>query len=111
MIKKSISISLLAILMAFSPFSFSLDLQQAKSQGLVGEKLNGYLGSPSSGISAEVKSLIQDINSKRKRKYSEIAKKVGKSISMIEKLAGEKAQSKTKRGQYVQSSSGQWKKR
>ncbi len=106
--KKNVMGLVFGALMAVSQISFALSLSEAKTDGLVGEMTNGYLGSPSSGASAEVKALMKDINGKRKAKYIEISKKVGKSVSVIEKLAGEKAQAKTKSGQYVQSSSGRW---
>jgi len=97
-------------LFLFAPLAHALDLQEAKHAGLVGEQANGYLGAPGEKVSAEVSALIQDINAKRKQKYREIAKKVGKSLTVVEKLAGEKAQSKTKPGHYIRDAGGRWSK-
>lgn len=104
-----LSLSLLTIL--FSSASFAMDLSSAKAKGLVGEQTNGYLGSPKGKPSGDVAALIRDINAKRKAKYQQVAAKVGKSLSIVEQLAGEKAQSKTQAGHYVQTSSGKWIKR
>lgn len=88
--------------------SMAMSLQQAKEMGMVGETQSGYLGSVSSAASVEVKSMVADINKKRKVKYQEIARKTGTSITAVEKLAGKKAVSKTPAGRYIQSQSGKW---
>ena len=109
--KHIFTISLFALFILAAPFSFALDLSEAKSKGLVGETINGYLASPKGKPNDAVAALIKDINAKRKAKYQEVAKKVGKPISVIETLAGEKAQAKTSAGNYIQSSDGKWVKR
>lgn len=91
----------------YSIGAFAIDLQTAKAQGLVGETTTGYLGAPKSP-SAEVRSLIADINSKRKAEYQKVAQKVGKPLKVIEQLAGEKAIAKTRSGNYVQNPQGAW---
>jgi len=96
------------LLMIVSTTGFALDLQTAKSRGLVGETPTGYLADPTGQASAEVKALIQDINAKRKARYSQVAEKVGKSLVIVEQLAGKKAVEKTKPGLYVQKPNGQW---
>lgn len=90
--------------------TFALDLQQAKSQGLVGEQLNGYLGVVSASGSGDVKALINDINAKRRSKYEAIAVQNSTSLETVELLAGKKAIEKTKSGNYVQTATG-WKKK
>ena len=87
-------------------YCFALDLHAAKAQGLVGEKPSGYLGvvKEQSGVS----DLVQDINNKRKAKYSEIAKANGTSLSSVEKHAGQKAIAKTSSGNFYLNSAGVW---
>jgi len=90
-------------------FCFSvqaIDLQTAKSQGLVGEMPSGYLGVVSP--SAEVKALVQEINQKRKTAYLKIAKKNQLSLAQVAEMAGKKAISKTPSGQYIQTAAGKW---
>lgn len=91
--------------------ALALDLQDAKSQGLVGEMANGYLGSPQSSPSAEVAELIKDINAKRKEAYQQLAAEQGIPLAAVEKLAGEKAFSKTEGGHYIKPAGGSWQKK
>ena len=86
------------------------DLQQAKSDGLVGEQLNGYLGIVSADASSDVRALVGDINAKRKAKYEAIASQNSTSLETVELLAGKKAIEKTRAGNYVQTATG-WKKK
>lgn len=97
-----------ALLITVSTVGFALDLQSAKSKGLVGETPSGYLADPSGMASTEVKALMKHINAKRKAKYTEVAAKVGKSLAIVEQLAGQKAIEKTKPGFYIQQASGRW---
>jgi uncharacterized protein YdbL (DUF1318 family) len=102
-------LSLCAVLLiTVSSAAFALDLQVAKDKGLVGETPSGYLAAPSDKASAEVNALIQDINAQRKVKYIEIAAKVGKSLDIVEQLAGQKAIEKTEAGRLVQLADGSW---
>ena len=112
--RSSASVYLAALLIGFfvltmagwSQTAWALDLQQAKSQGLGGEQLNGYLGiiKPSS----EVHALVKRINQGRREYYSKIARRNGTSQEVVEVLAGKKAIQKTAAGQYIQNASGAW---
>jgi len=88
------------LLLVFSTQVFAINLQSAKAQGLVGETASGYL-SAVKAASNEVKALIQDINSKRKQVYAQIAKRNGTTLSAVEHLAGKKAIEKSKPGSYI----------
>jgi uncharacterized protein YdbL (DUF1318 family) len=90
-----------------SALAFSLELDAAKSSGLVGEQPSGYLaavGTPT----PEVTALVNDINAKRKAAYGEIAQRNGTALNAVEQLAGKKAIEKTPSGQYVRLPSGEW---
>ena len=91
-----------------SPAAMALDLSSAKSQGLLGEKADGYLGAVPGKATAEAKDLMNDINEKRREHYTTISKKNGQPISVVEKLAGEKVISRLSNGQYYQDASGKW---
>lgn len=97
---------LLIITLMLSYPVFSLDLDDAKNQGLVGETSSGLLGVVEA--STESKALAQDINAKRIAKYKEIAKKNDMTLEQVSILAGEKAMQKTPSGQYIQNSAGKW---
>ena len=94
----------LGLLMIAQP-SFALSLEEAKTQGLVGERNNGYLGLVNPG-NREAQTLADDINKKRRRAYQDIARRDGAKLSTVESLAGEKAIEKTKRGNYVEGPGG-----
>ena len=49
--------------------SYALTLQEAKSQGLLGETQAGYLGHVTPTLTSEVQSLINKVNQNRKQKY------------------------------------------
>jgi len=84
----------------------AISLDQAKSQGLVGEQANGYLGVVSGG--ADVQALVADINGKRKQEYEGIARRNNTTLEAVEALAGKKAIERTPAGQYVRPPSGGW---
>jgi len=89
--------------------AYSIDLQTAKSQGLVGETPSGYLEAVKQAA-PEVKALIDNVNSKRKAKYKEIAARNKTSLKAVEELAGKKAIEKSKSGNYIKQG-GSWKKK
>ncbi|BAJ02614.1 YdbL family protein [Shewanella violacea] len=86
--------------------AFAISLHDAKSQGLVGEQTNGYLGIVKS--SQDANSLAKLVNAKRKVHYEKIAKKNGISVNEVAKRAAEKAMNATKKGRYIQTKSGKW---
>lgn len=86
--------------------AFALSLDEAKSQGLVGERQDGYLGVVTNN--ADATALVKDINSKRRALYADSAAKNGTSQAAVEAVAGQKAQSLTPGGQYIQGSNGSW---
>jgi uncharacterized protein YdbL (DUF1318 family) len=88
---------------------FALDLKEAKSKGLVGETITGYLAPVKK--TPEVEKLIAEINAKRKAMYEKIAKKNKTSLAAVEKLAGKKAIEKTPPGQYINLGKGWIKKK
>lgn len=87
----------------------AMELDEAKSLGLVGEQPNGYLGLVSTG-SPEAAAMLIDINAKRKAKYQEIANKQNTQLVNIERIAGEKLVEKSQAsGEFYMDSTGQWK--
>ena len=86
--------------------AFALNLDQAKSQGLVGETPSGYLEAVSNP-DANTKKLINSINKARKETYKKIATDRGTDLKAVEKLAGETAMNKTAKGNYIKVN-GKW---
>lgn len=96
-------------LMATSLSVFAIELDEAKTQGLVGEKTSGYLGIPNNQqVAPEVITLIKSVNNKRKAKYTEIATKNNLKAADVAKMANKKAVEKSAAGNYYQGANGQW---
>lgn len=96
-----------AVTLALLPqLAFALSLDEAKVKGLVGERQDGYLGVVSGGSEAEA--LVKTINNQRRAVYQSSAAKNGTSQAAVEAVAGQKAQSLTPSGQYIQGSNGAW---
>ncbi|MEP1171944.1 MAG: YdbL family protein [Alphaproteobacteria bacterium] len=102
------SIVLAAVLVvALAVNAFAMDLGTAKSQGLVGERPDGYLGAVVAGR-ADVQALVNDINAQRRTKYQGIAQKRGTSLAAVEQFVGQKLISRADSGEYVMTPGGQW---
>ena len=107
-VKSSLVIFIACLLLITQP-AYAVDLQTAKSQGLVGETPAGYLSAVTSP-SAETKALIESVNLKRKQKYQEIAASNKTSLQTVEQLAGKKAIEKSRPGSYIKQG-GSWQKK
>lgn len=103
--KKSLY-ALLGLLVSFNVSAITL--QQAKSQGLVGERNDGYLGYVKKPASDEVKQLVKSVNNKRKAKFEQTASKAGATLKQVEMSFHQRAVKATKPGLYVQDASGKW---
>jgi uncharacterized protein YdbL (DUF1318 family) len=88
--------------------SWGLTLEEAKTQGVVGEQPNGYLGVVQPGASADVQALVNDVNQKRRQMYEEIARRNSTKLEAVEMLAGKTAIENTRPGNFVRGPSGQW---
>ncbi|MEE9433043.1 MAG: YdbL family protein [Sphingorhabdus sp.] len=82
----------------------------AKSSGLVGEKMDGYIG-PVSSPSASVSALISAINIKRKDVYFRIAKQTSARPVDAAFAGGCTNIKNTESGEYYQAPNGSWVKR
>ena len=85
--------------------AFGLSLEDAKTQGLVGERPNGYLGVVNPG-SQEAQALTNEVNAKRRQAYQDIASRNKTQLQAVEALAGEKAIQNTKQGHFVEGPGG-----
>lgn len=84
----------------------SLTLQQAQSQGLVGERQDGYIGVVKDAPG--VQTLVNDINLQRRQLYRDIARKNNIPLDTVEKLAADKAFKRVPAGEYVMDAAGNW---
>ncbi len=93
--------------LAGAPPSWAMDLGTAKTQGLVGERPDGYLGAVAAGR-ADVQALVADINAKRRSHYQTLADKNGTPLSAVEQVVGQKLIARAGPGEYVMTPGGQW---
>ncbi len=106
--KSTITLIIVAVLL-FGQAVSAMDLQTAKTRGLVGETSKGYLA-PVKEADPEVTNLVKTINDKRQKSYRKIAQKNGTSLKAVEQLAGKKAMQKSKSGSYIKPGAS-WKKK
>ena len=106
---KSLAVALSCLLLLLTPFlSFGVTLDEAKQQGWLGERPDGYLGPVKPSPTPETVQLMKDINRKRREVYQDIAAKNGTALSAVEALAGKKAIEKTPSGQFIMQPNGNW---
>ena len=89
--------------------AIALDLQGARSAGLVGESLNGYVEAIDNR--ADVKALVAEVNAKRKAEYARISRENGQNVDTVAKLAAEQIINRLGAGAYYQGPNGNWKQR
>jgi len=89
--------------------ALALDLQTARSQGLVGEKPDGYIAAI--GSSGDAKSLVVEVNAKRRAEYTRISKENGQPVDVVAKLAAAQVIEGLPKGAMYQNESGSWKTR
>ena len=107
---KTLIKSLMVILLAVSTSVFASPLSDAKKAGFIGEQYTGYLGIVKDAPPT-VKSLVKEINEKRKSRYQQIAAKRKTSLKSVEAVAGASAIKKTAPGNYIKLKGQGWKKK
>lgn len=98
----------LVFCLLISSTAFAATLQEAKEDGIIGERRDGYVGFVISGASAEVQAMVQDVNRQRRELYQQIAQQNKISVEQVSALAYEKAVEATQSGHYLQDPSGAW---
>lgn len=84
-------------------------VDNALSQGLIGETVSGYLA-PVQGavVSQGVRNAMNEINIGRKSVYTRLARQQNLSVEVVAALTGEKQIAKAASGQKVLDRSGKW---
>ncbi len=99
--KRIFRVLLLCVGMFVSVAAVADDIDTAKSQGLIGERADGYLGVVDESAASGVAALVRDINTKRQAEYDRIALKNGITRREVEILAGKKTLAKTPPGGWI----------
>jgi uncharacterized protein YdbL (DUF1318 family) len=111
MMKKFIVAMSLLMTVFAAGMTFAITLDEAKAQGLVGEKVDGYIAAVIANPNAEVQALIDNTNDGRRKAYADVAKRTNATVEAVGIVSAEKLREKAARGEYVQSTSGQWEKK
>lgn len=84
-------------------------LEEAKRQGQVGERADGYLGVPpgSSGQGA----LVGDVNAKRRQAYVDIAGRNGTNADAVGVITGQRLIEQSPPGSWIMDSNGVWRRK
>ena len=83
-------------------------VDNAKAKGLVGERIDGYLGLVMGSVSPEVQSAVNEINIRRKSLFTKLAREQGVEIAVISRLTGEKLIAKASAGEKIMGDDGVW---
>ena len=89
--------------------ALALDLHQARSTSLVGEKSDGYVAALNP--TPEVQALVADVNAKRQQEYARISQQKGQPVDVVAKLAAQQIITQLAPGSSYQGTDGSWKKR
>lgn len=103
--KKQLTLTVL-ILSLLSGNVMALTLNDARTQGRVGETLNGYLVALKND--AETQTLVKKINEARSASYQQLAETNHIPVDEVAKMAGQKLVDRAKPGEYVQGINGKW---
>ena len=101
-------ITIFVFTMTLVSVAHAITLQEAKSEGFVGEQRDGYVGIVNNSASAEIQMLLNDVNSQRRQRYQQIAQQNGLSVDQVAALAYERAVEATQAGHFFQNASGSW---
>lgn len=96
----------LAFMLISAP-AFALSLHEARADGILGEKKDGYVAVLKK--SAEAEALANEVNDKRRAEYARISKENGQPVSIVSKLAAEQIINTLGSGEKYQDASGNWK--
>ena len=89
--------------------ALALDYNQAKMQGLVGERPDGLLGAVRNA--PDVAALIRDVNQRRLAHYRDLAQKRGVSVQAVQAIFGKKLIDEAPPGSFVMGPDGQWRRK
>jgi uncharacterized protein YdbL (DUF1318 family) len=100
--------AMLLLLCLTVPPAAAQSLDEAKADGQVGERIDGYVGVVDANTPGAVRAMVDQVNAERKQKYAQIAAERGTSVEAVAQIAGQKLIARAPGGQYVLGADGQW---
>src|SRR5687768_17130250 len=107
--KRTFIAALFALIALLASEVFAMELSQARAKGIVGEKLDGYIGTVVS--SPDASAVVSEINARRRAEYEKISKENGQPVSVVGKVAAETIINGLPGGSLYQGADGSWKKK
>ncbi|MDU4001463.1 YdbL family protein [Pluralibacter gergoviae] len=99
-------IAIAALLALVCQSAQALTLEQARTEGRVGETLSGYLAPVAQD--ADTQALVARINAARSASYQQLASQNNVPVNEVAKMAGQKLVARAQPGEYVRGLNGQW---
>ena len=99
-------IAILLLTLGLCAQASALTLNEARSQGRVGETLNGYLAPIAQD--RETLALVEQINHDRTDSYQKLADSNNIPVDEVAKMAGIKLVERARPGEYVKGINGKW---
>jgi uncharacterized protein YdbL (DUF1318 family) len=88
--------------------AFGQTLHEAKAEGLIGERNDGYLGYVVTPPSDGTKALVKEVNNKRKTKFTQTAQNNNLKTEQVAFRFYQRAVKETVSGQFFQDAAGKW---
>lgn len=111
---RRIAIAFAALMLALS-FAVEglaqMTLEQARRDGFVGERIDGYVGLVTQSAPAEVHAMVDQINAERRAEYERIAAQEGREVQVIAQVAGQRQIDRMPIGVYVMGADGRWRRK
>jgi uncharacterized protein len=87
----------------------AIELDQARAQGLVGERADGLVAAVAATPTPDVSALVAGINAARLAEYKSIAQKNGTPLEAVQTVAGERQLQRAKENKwYAMDAAGRW---
>lgn len=83
-------------------------IDAAKAAGIVGERIDGYLGFVTVSSDASLQRKVNEINAKRRALYQSLSRETGTTVEQVGIVTGEKQIANAQSGEYYMNAQGQW---
>lgn len=84
-------------------------IDAAKASGVVGERIDGYLGIVDDGAAdASLRRKVQEINARRRAAYDELARDTGTTVAQVARVTGERQIERASPGEFYMDENGRW---
>lgn len=106
-------IAVTGLALSLSPAASAGDpqIEEAQRQGIIGERIDGYLGVVSGNVDPALLRKVNDINNKRRALYDDTSRRTGTTTAQVARVTGEKQIAKAKSGEFVMLDDGGWTKK